>query len=288
MPPLNQDQPDELLASFPPPRVVSIGRSIFDPIWAQNEHAGKSSEVLHVIRGSVDQVTSAGTVEGEEQDTIYTPQGTPHRDVFPPNTTFEVYLICFTWKGESALLKRYTPAQLTGVGPEVKSQISADFRQLYRDFERGGKLAQELASLRLLQIILTLCREAERQSAPSDDAAQTDKGQARRLQIMAQARQVIQTRFHEPLSLEAIASALHISPYHLSHVFSAESGFTLSSYLTSVRMEKATQLLKGGKHTISEVAAAVGFRDPHYFSRVFRSYSGQAPSAYRVRPFRKG
>ena len=71
-----------------------------------------------------------------------------------------------------------------------------------------------------------------------------------------------------------MASALHVSGYHLSHVFSRESNFSLFAYLTAVRMEKAKALLAEGELTVSQVAHAVGYATPNYFSKVFRKQCG--------------
>jgi len=273
----DQSMLQALRVDYAPPRVVSLGRSIFDPIWREQEHAGPHSEIIHVLSGRTDLVMRDATAHGEAGDTLYTPKGALHRDMFTSESPFEVYLVHFEWAGEAALLEQCPPARLAAAPPAAKARIAADFAQLYRDFQQHGPMAQELMSLRLLQIILMLAGSAL--GAPAVE----DVGKARRGWIMRQARELIHHRYHEPLSLDALAEALHVSSYHLSHVFSAESGFTLSSYLTGVRMERAAELLQQGKLGVAEVARAVGFRDPLYFSRVFKSHYGLTPSSFRSR-----
>lgn len=272
---------DDVLATlrsdYAPPTVVSLGRSIFDPVWREREHAGRCSELVHVLRGRVDLVMRDQTMHGEAGDTLYTPRGMPHRDVFAPDEPFEVYLVHFEWSGEEKLLDRCPPGRLASASAGVGAPVGADFGQLYRDFQQQGPMVRELTGVRLLQIILTLARAAV------GDGPAGDTGSARRRHILGQARRVIQQRYAEPLTLEAIARALHVSPYHLSHVFSAQSGFTLSSYLTGVRMEQAAERLRRGRLGVAEVAQAVGFRDPQYFSRVFKAHYGVSPSLFRVR-----
>lgn len=261
---------DALLAS-PPPVIRSLGRSIFDPVWREKQHAGRHIEILHVLQGEVVQEMRDFTVRARGGDTIITPTAMPHRDVFPPGSTFEVYLAHFDWDGEPALWQQFSPAELADVSPPVRAQVAADFHRLYADFQHPGPLGEKLAQLRLHQILLTLCRDA---AAPDDEPTH------RAAQIMQRARQIIHDRYAEPLTLDAIAEAVGVSAYHLSHVFSAESGFTLSSYLTSVRMDAAAAMLLPGAK-IADIAEAVGFRDPQYFSRVFRAHFGVAPSRYR-------
>ena len=69
----------------------------------------------------------------------------------------------------------------------------------------------------------------------------------------------------------------------LAHIFSKESGFTLSSFLTQVRMQKAAELLSDPAAQVAEVAYAVGYEDANYFSKAFRRHFGYSPTRYRVR-----
>ena len=65
-------------------------------------------------------------------------------------------------------------------------------------------------------------------------------------------------------------------------LFSQQSGFTLSAYLTQARMGRAAALLSDPSVRIADVAYAVGFEDPNYFSRVFRKFHGKPPSHFRA------
>jgi len=231
---------------------------------------------MHVLRGEVRVVTSEYTIAGRAGDTIYTPDHMPHRDVFPAGSEFEVYLIIFHWKDEANLLKQFQPPQLSQMSDAAKKRIGDDFRRLYQDFLSQDDYREHLTSLQLLQIITQLCRSA---AGPIQSDAQASA--ARQQQIMKQAKNIIDARFNESLSLDTLADALDLSPYYLSHVFSEQSGFTLSSYLTSVRMEKAADLLRSSSQQVGQVAQCVGYRDPQYFSKVFRAHFGLAPSRYR-------
>ncbi len=258
-----------------------MGRSIFDPIWALREHASKGTELVHVLRGQVQVKTAEYTIAAREGDTIYTPQGMPHTDVFPLDSTFEVYLIHFEWGGESELLRNWSPPSLTRIDEATKVHVAGEFRQLYQDFLSTQPMSEMLAALRLMQIVYSLCRGAAVAAGHVDEGHESENRRNRRMAIMNSAKQLIHERFSEELTLDTIAEAIDISPYYLSRVFSEQSGFTLSSYLTSVRMEKAVALLGDVKLNVSQVAREVGYRDPHYFSKVFKAHLGTSPSKYR-------
>ncbi len=83
------------------------------------------------------------------------------------------------------------------------------------------------------------------------------------------------------LSLNRVAKEINISPNYFSAVFSQEVGQTFTEYLTNCRMEEARRLLRGSSMRSSEIAEAVGYKDPHYFSFLFRKIQGCTPRDYR-------
>jgi len=282
MPGMSSEATDDERTSFDTPRIRSIGRSVFDPIWAVEEHASVGSELVHVLRGEVRVEARGYAIEGRPGDTIYTPRGMPHRDVFPLDSTFEVYLIHFDWPGESSMLGRVAPVDLTAAAAASRGEVASDCQRLYEDFLRGGDLADQLTSLRLLQIILTMCRGASAANA-TDDASETRATGVRRQTLLREAQGIIRAQFAQTLSLDVIADQLEISPYYLSRIFSESSGFTLSHFLTQVRMERAAELLSEGRLPIGDVGRQVGYADSRYFARVFKAHFDCSPSAYRSR-----
>lgn len=83
------------------------------------------------------------------------------------------------------------------------------------------------------------------------------------------------------ISLNAVAQAINISTNYFSGIFSQEMGLTFVEYLTNKRMERAKQLLRQTAMRSGEVALEVGYRDPRYFSFMFRKTQGCTPSSYR-------
>ncbi len=164
----------------------------------------------------------------------------------------------------------------------AKKRIAAEFHQLYQDFLTDLPLSRDIVSLHLLQIIYRAVQDIVA-GTDAASAGRHDAGSARRTQIMSQAKRVIEEKSQSPIALEDIAAHLDISPYYLCHVFSQESGFTLSHYLREVRMEKAARLLADHRLRVNEIARAVGFSDTVYFRRVFKAYFGASPRAYRSR-----
>ena len=85
----------------------------------------------------------------------------------------------------------------------------------------------------------------------------------------------------EELSLNQLASHVNVSPNHLSTIFSQQTGKTFIKYLTEYRMDKAKELLRCTSKRSSEISEAVGYKDPHYFSYMFKKTVGMTPTNYR-------
>ena len=91
----------------------------------------------------------------------------------------------------------------------------------------------------------------------------------------------IETHLHEKISLDEMARLCGIGPSQFSRLFKREHGVNFQDYLARKRIDKARELLGNPNATIAEVAHTVGFSDPPYFARVFRSLVGVSPSTYR-------
>lgn len=98
---------------------------------------------------------------------------------------------------------------------------------------------------------------------------------------VGKAKSYILQNFDKELSLEDVSKYVDISPYYFSKLFKEETEQTFIEYLTSLRIEKAKQMLNNPNVTIKEICVAVGYSDPNYFSRIFKKVTGQTPTEYR-------
>lgn len=85
----------------------------------------------------------------------------------------------------------------------------------------------------------------------------------------------------EDISLNLLASHVNFSPNHLSMIFSQQTGQTFIKYLTDYRMNKAKELLRCTGKRSSVISMEVGYKDPHYFSYLFKKTQGMTPTQYR-------
>ena len=85
----------------------------------------------------------------------------------------------------------------------------------------------------------------------------------------------------EDISLNTVANVANVSSNHFSALFSQDMGQTFIEYLTTLRMNKAKELLRCTGMRSSEIAGEIGYKDAHYFSYLFKKTQGMTPSDYR-------
>ena len=100
--------------------------------------------------------------------------------------------------------------------------------------------------------------------------------------LLQKARNYIEENYdNEEISLNMTAAVVNLSPNHFSTIFSQEMGQTFIEFLTEVRMKKAKELLRSTTMKTAEIAFAVGYKDAHYFSYLFKKTQECTPREFR-------
>ena len=121
-------------------------------------------------------------------------------------------------------------------------------------------------TIRLLQ---SGCQIRDRQKTPTE-------------QLIESSTSYIEKNLQSDLKLTHLSDKYHLSPSYFSRIFKAYTGFGFNEYLTHLRIQKATQLLRNTSEPISEIAYWCGFSDSNYFSTVFKKETGLSPIKYRM------
>jgi YesN/AraC family two-component response regulator len=99
--------------------------------------------------------------------------------------------------------------------------------------------------------------------------------------MIRRAKAYIAGHHADPIGLNDIANAMHVSTFYFCKVFKKATETTFTDYLGRVRVEKAKNLLLNPHLRVSEIAYAVGFQSLTHFNRVFRELTGESPTIFR-------
>ncbi|HHV13313.1 MAG TPA: helix-turn-helix transcriptional regulator [Clostridiales bacterium] len=98
--------------------------------------------------------------------------------------------------------------------------------------------------------------------------------------IVKATREYLESHYADDISLEAMAEHVNISPQYFSKLIKKTTGFNFIDWLSMLRVKKAKELLTNSSLTVKEVCFMVGYKDPNYFSRIFKKRIGLTPSEY--------
>jgi AraC-like DNA-binding protein len=91
---------------------------------------------------------------------------------------------------------------------------------------------------------------------------------------------------NQTLKLDALSAVASLARSQYTALFKQQTGYAPIDYFIRLKMHRACQLLDTTQSSVKVIAASLGYEDPLYFSRVFRTVNETSPQAYRQK--RKG
>ncbi len=217
-------------------------------------------ELTFAFSGAGSLVTAEGDIALRGCGAILVPPGLLHAESAPePWDTL--------WIGLAGSL-------LDGLAPKLlilqeASPLAPQAELLWRWSRRQiGLIGPELdAGIRLLVTgVLRLARQG---------------GQNRDAGWLARVLDMLHAQLAEPLEIPDLARVADFSVGHFQRRFKEETGETPLAYLTRLRMEEALVQVRESNMPVARIARLVGFRDPLYFSRLFRQHFHASPTQIR-------
>lgn len=106
-------------------------------------------------------------------------------------------------------------------------------------------------------------------------------GESRQNVIVQKAIDFIRENYHQNIGMDDLAEYLKLSTFHISKVIKKSTGHSFPDILTRYRMNEAIRLIEEGQLSIKEISYKVGYNSQHYFSRIFKKYTGNTPTEFR-------
>ncbi|WP_125705927.1 AraC family transcriptional regulator [Lacticaseibacillus daqingensis] len=164
---------------------------------------------------------------------------------------------------------------------EQQAAFMACARRVAAESQAAGAFGHDVMVQAQVVELLCLLLRALPDNRVSADRVMTGEPAATTDQraLVAAATYYLEAHYREALTLTALAAELHVAPAHLSRTFKAVNGVSPMTFLTQLRLKKAHQILRDTDWPVNQVAGAVGYQDPFYFSRLFKQHYGSPPSA---------
>lgn len=149
----------------------------------------------------------------------------------------------------------------------LRSEIESELTAMLAEYT-DGKIP--LAVIRLCRLLLII------KSAPNG-YTEVPFSDRRIEQIV----RYINENYSEINDIEQIAARFFISKYHLCRTFNKNFGLPLVSYLNTIKIRAAEELMKNERLNLTEIATRSGFNSSSYFCKVFKAEKGVSPTVYR-------
>jgi AraC family transcriptional activator of pobA len=250
--------------------------------WKISPHLHRTlHQVIFVLRGRGVSLAESALIEYSPPALIIVPAGTVHGFDFEPGTEGFVMsmsddLLREVSRRDSGIAALFEKSATLELPPEALggTDLAPGFKMLVREFTRtlpGRSLALEGA----LKVILANALRLSRPSLESSDGASPYRA------IVMHFRELIESAFREGWSLADYASALRISQSRLRNACLTVTEQSPMQLVHARILLEAKRQLRYTSASVCEIAYALGFEDPAYFTRFFSQRTGLSPRAFR-------
>lgn len=241
--------------------VRRVDKSGEDCRWRKNRQKHNFFELIYAVNAQADIELEDRIVTLNPNDMILYPLGVCHKEI--PNPRHTQQIISMAVEVECGL-EFDTAIHI----PSDDGVIGGLFENCVREFN-----AKKENYIQLIQsYVKAIFTYAGRQLFESS----FQKGS-----LLNRCTSYIKKHYSEDLSIAQLESVFCVSGSYISRVFSKKYDMGVMQYLNVCRIDEAKKLLSNEKYTVAMVAMRVGFRDPLYFSKVFKKHEGIAPLQYR-------
>ena len=242
-------------------------------------HYHHGYELYYVLEGEREYFIGDNFFSVEDGDLVWVPTGMLHRTEGKGATRFLLYF-------KDSFLRKYfsseTVKRLTSQKPYVfrpEQKYKAEFEEMFYDmlkeYNRKKIHQEDYDEISVVKPLFEMLFFVY--SHDNNYKKNISKPNERMHEIV----KYINNNYQNSLSIQQIAYDFGITKDHLCHMFPKYMGVTFVTYLNTVRIKAACEIMKREKDSILEIAEKCGFSSTHYFCKVFKKEKGMSPSEYR-------
>ena len=234
-------------------------------------HDHHAFELYYLCRGEREYFIGDKFYKIGEGDLVLIPHNLLHRTAGKGATRFLLYF------SEAFLHRFFTDEMIENLPLDkplvfrpsegLRAVIESELSVMLSEYAEGAAF---LSASRLCHLLLSIA------NAPNGYTA-TSFSDRRIGQIV----RYINEHYGEITDIEQIAERFFISKYHLCRTFNKTLGLPLVSYLNTIKIRAAAELMQNEKLNLTEIATRSGFNSSSYFCKVFKAEKGVSPTVYR-------
>ena len=224
-----------------------------------------ASGKIHLLEGTQEKIISKGNM------ILFRPR---ERQVYRlcPEDKPEVYWVHFTGAEVDSLLDHYEMPHDKNV---FFTGTSADYQWLFKQMIQELQLRRinygDLMNISLRHLLLSINRCIKEGNKMGTDT----------LNEVERATHYFNENYNKTICIKDYAKERHMSECWFNRTFKQVTKVTPMQYILSLRIVNAISLIETTEYNVTQVANAVGYDDPYYFSRLFRKQTGMSPSEYK-------
>lgn len=233
------------------------------------EHLHEHIEVLYLLEGELTLTVSETSYLMTKGSCAIIFSGQVHKFFTQKKSRLHILIFDAELSGEFQYsFLNYVPSHPCLSPDEVPSDILLALSRLYevdcaKNLTLGTAWIQVILALLFPKLSLTKAKKIGNET------------------LIYQAVRYLTTHFHEPVTLDTLADALHVNKYYLSHTFSSKLQMSFPKYVNCLRLEEAVTLMRLSDKPLELIWEEAGFTSQRSFNRIFLEWYGMSPSKYR-------
>lgn len=266
------DTKPELLIEMGKVGIYSTVAPILGDPHAHEQHF----QLIYIVNATGSVVIEDQRYTAQKDDLYLIPPGHTHWSTDDENTCPELWELRFRFLRQPGGLPfdiAAIPIRIPSAGwPDILETI----HQIIDEHSSQRELSEWILSMLVLELLGKLWRLARM-------TGNTTKRYFANQSQIAEAARYIHLHYAEPLTLAQLARICYLSPSRFCHNFRRVYGKSPINYLIDVRIQRACEMIRDGRLSLTQIAENVGLGSIHYMSRVFRNRKGVPPSHYIVK-----
>ncbi|MDQ6422804.1 helix-turn-helix domain-containing protein [Paenibacillus sp. LHD-117] len=230
--------------------------------------------LIYLINGAGHYITSSGTVTAKAGSIVLYRPGEHQHYFYEAADKAELYWIHFTGGQAESFMKElgFNDSHFFQAG--MRAEYIELFENIIHELQMKKPHYHQLSISYFLQLLTRLSRGADASGNGEKKSENSD---------LEAVIKVMNEQFHHEHAMDHYAKMSNLSVFQFIRNFKKRTRYSPAKYIEKLRIAKAKELLRDSNLSIAEISAVVGYRDPFYFSKVFKKTSGATPSDFRGR-----